>query len=89
MNTNRIAAWHPALRVRRNEPLAYQSTLSKIFEFNEDGDRVLRLVDGRRTIGDILSELANGDERIVAVLAARCEEFLERCVREGALVWKL
>jgi hypothetical protein len=76
------------LRVRKAEPVAYSPSNFEIYEFNDDGYQILRLVDGRSTVSEIASKLADDDQELAGEIVDACLDFLSSCVAQGFVQWK-
>lgn len=85
--TDRVPLLSPDFRVRSAEPIAYHRKTSTIFHMNDDGDRVLRLIDGRRSVMEIAIALCEGDVERAGSLLPACERFLDALSEANAIDW--
>ncbi|MEO8181621.1 MAG: PqqD family peptide modification chaperone [Deltaproteobacteria bacterium] len=74
------------VRLRKREPFAYNSQNFCVFEFNEAGIAILRLVDGKRSVLEIARTLMGGvSDREVEEVAGKCYSLLQECAAHGAV----
>ena len=85
---HRIPVVSKHLRIRKNEPVAYNAARSELHKLNESAYLILGLVDGARSIDEIALMYSDGDTELALEFAPKVAAFLARCEEAQMIEWR-
>lgn len=85
----RVPVRTEGIKIRKAEPTGYDPRKSVVFKFNQTAYSILQLIDGQRHEFDIALAVAEGDKELAEELLPEFRSFLDQCVVDGLVVWKI